>query len=1721
MATEKIGFELIADILGGAGADVVSGDATGANAAVDANHARAIGVDNSDAGVDPNSFLIDLNGGNDTVKGAAEATSNTGQAFADGIRNQGVIRLDGGLDQIIGEATATTLANGEITFAAGINSTAGGQIRGDADADLFKGTATASGTDNSQVEAHGIVLTDAVAGGGNDEVTGTATATGGNLATANGIRVGTFEDNTVAVVGGEPLPNEAGTFNAGNGNDTITGTATATTTSDGINVLFNDVNGVLVDVASTLTTGDGADKITGRAKTIDNGVGGGNFLTLNALSADGVEVRGDLSTGGGADIIKGAGVGEATNSFVVVEGIDFGLGNNLNAALGGNPNLVNVTPIVNLGGGADQIIGTATSTVEGADAATITAGIQSVGTIIAGSGNDTLRGTATSTVVGGGNGIDVDGDGIEDIANRGAVADGIQNFVINEALGVDQDGTINLGAGNDVIEAEATATITDFSAFATGLAGGIFRAGDGNDRISGTATASGIDDVAATGVLFVDASTTANAVTVDNDVIIGNATSFGSAATDARGISNGLSDIDDDSIQNPQDTDAAQAAQVGSLVTGAGDDQFIATAFATADADLGFGDLFFANATGITNDGGTLAQLTELLIAAGFVDDQGNVIINRESVEAVIADLDVGTLDTGAGNDSMVTTADVTVTGGVQGVNGGDEDLEVFVEGVENSGLMTFGAGDDSIVANITGRAEGAAKILAEGVDNSGVGVSTGLDLENDNANTIMNFGAGNDSITVRTNVLGIGDLAAGDGIDNRGNLLMGAGNDTIDVEAISEFRRDLVTPGDQEEGIADGIENRLNVLLGLGNDTVKAKVKATGNGILTIAEAVESRSFFDAGAGHDSFILDATAITKEGVLAENLTQAAGLQLEQITSGELQLRGGDDSIVASGTAQGRDNNATLAFGITQVTADATAANDAGLLHAGGGNNTLKGTATASGFDNSQVEAHGILLTNAVAGDGNDKFNGKAKVKAENLATANGIRIGVLEDNPVGFTGVEPLPTEAGSLNAGGGLNTITGAAEATTKSDGKSFFFSDVNGVLVDKDSTLKTGGAVDKITGSATLIDKGVGGGVFGGNDPNNFTLSSASADGIEARGDIFTGGGADVFKGKSVAEVTNTFVVAEGIDFGLGSTQNGIAVTPIIETGAGADRLIGTAKSTAVGNEAASITAGIQTQGKLNTGDGADLIQADSSSTVIGGANGIRGTISDGFENRDTVITGNGADTILVKRAVATADKSRAEANGVRNGIVALQGGVGGVSGDAAGLINMGAGNDRIEANAFATSEVAALASGIAIDGVGSALLTGNGIDVVIGNGTADATGRALVDIDANGIFVGVGGTFNTDGDADTITGVAEASGTGASTDPTEFAVLTDGIENKGLFQTGGGADVISGTGVSFGDGVEATAGGIDNGRALMEQDSFIAPDFLTAGGDDVITADAQATAINNAAVTDALSNVGQFLTDGGADKITATATSKASGVAGDRAVADAIDNRKLFSTGALNDEIVALATASAVNGNASANAIDQNEELGSVINLGSGADCIAAEANAFSTNGTVDAIALLGGTINAGAGNDVIEARSNDNLIGNSGISLDGGRGFGAGVNINMQGDDDTLLGFGEATANGGAGIDTLQFEFSLREFAFGGGSINFATVEVDFTFAGVTLQTDNFENFEFNASPTKLSGVSSVSPDSVVETFNGPEELQVAFDLAQQEAQLLSTQQTALV
>ena len=946
------------------------------------------------------------------------------------------------------------------------------------------------------------------------------------------------------------------------------------------------------------------------------------------------------------------------------------------------------------------------------------------------------------------------------------------------ANGVFNVGNIRLSGGADFLHGSATATTKNNGAttIATGINstnGGSLRGGRNRDLVRGEATATGQDSVGAFAVLTTDLKTGGG-----NDIIEGTSIAEGISSTDARGISVGFSGIDDDTIANPENADrsptASNEAEVGEILTGGGNDVLEGNSYVNVEAEDG-DEIFFAGANGIAIDGGTLRQLETLLNTLG--KDLTN--FNSEDIEQIIGLLEISTLNTGDSNDRLIADVVLNVS---QNGSGADEDLEVIGDGIENAGDVSLGNGNDSInsTVSVTTTISGA-KGLADALDNSSVGIITGLGLEANNE-TLFDLGAGNDSFTSDIFATAVDDLSAADGMSNRGVFVAGAGNDNFNLTARSKFVLQNENDLEQQEGIADGWENRNVVFLDdregvfAGNDSVTANATALGEGVLTIAEGLETRKFFDAGGGDDSFNLSGSATTGVGALADNLTQAAGLQTEQSQSGEFVLGEGNNSVVGNAVAKseaiaGTDDGgerftpSTFAFGITQMTADGNNAKDAGSLTAGTGNDTLNGTSDATG--KRDVAAFGLLFSNANLGNGVNSLKGNATATSKVSALANGIAIGTndvfVKNNSVvdrdRINEKSGLVAEAGVLSTGADRDSIE--AVATANANGNTLVDSDANGISVEVNSILNTKAGADMIKAQATANSNGT--------TTNPESEFAVLADGIENQGTLTTGSGDDS-------------LTAEGFTLGNGGT---------------------------------AIANGIDNRGFLNTGEDNDRITAKATTETVGGLASAK-AIEQNEQADSQIALGSGNDTIVAEAIAESDDEIEA---------IALSGGTI-KAGDGADNIRARSNDNLVSQDSFGNNFELNGGRGF---GAEVEIALGAGDDTLFGFGNAIADGGIGIDtlqfefdlvefvsgggsIDRFGNFTFGGVTyktsnfeqfqFNTDFATNKITEIAIDDSL-----PNLFTSIEDLVNAVELIQTGNsgeidsssdnsGSDVISGT-------------------------------------------------------------------------------------------------------------------------------------------------------------------------------------------------------------------------------------------------------------------------------------------------------------------------------------
>lgn len=1111
-----------------------------------------------------------------------------------------------------------------------------------------------------------------------------------------------------------------------------------------------------------------------------------------------------------------------------------------------NPALFNAVTVAT-GGGADQIV--AAQSVPDIDA--IGAGIENRGAFSTAGGNDLIAGSATA--------IGVDS----------ALAIGILN-----------EGAIDLGTGTNTLHGVASATgpsggAVTGSATAFGYteldslgAGGASRltTGSGTDTLTGIATANGTEDVGAFGLVFENADTGSG-----SDVISGKATAGGTGSTDARGISVGISDVDDDVLSPPQ----VQAAR-GTLLTGAGDD--VLTGDARVSVNPGAEDqLFFAGANGIQVDGGSEAQWiaivtanAQALAAAAAAQQAGDRFAVTQALRPLLAQLETSTLDTGMGNDKLIANVALEANSLGFEVDPGD-DLELIVDAIENAGKIRLGDGNDRLELTVDIRSTiDGAKALGDPFDNSSVGLITGYgaiatqvlqdlgligpgsanpEVRNIvvelNTSTLFDLGNGNDTIVTHTFGSAVDDLAAADGLSNQGLWVGGNGSDSLDLKTVSVFVLGEVlnggNDGEQREGIADGWESRSLIFMddvvvqadgtvvegattSDGHDLVKADATAFGNGVLTIADGFEGRDFTNTGAGNDTFDLTARAFTTArgvtdtaGILAANITAATGLQTEQVDEGDFLMRNGNDRVIGRATA-------APALGVDPLAFDA--ADFAPSTFDPGSDLFANRTTIAQGI--SQVTADtqatnngardvGVIDTSGTSGSDNDVLDGAATA----FGVADVQSYGVLLTNAI----------------TGMGTDTVNGRAEAT----GRNVAFA--NGIAVGISANSDNDGRTLRPDQAGTL-STGTGGDVL-----TAFASATTFTDGTRR---VATGLG------------DGTVVVSEA-----NADSNGVLVDLVstLDLGSGNNRVTATAEAIdrGIGGVNTAVTAdGIENRGAIRAGDGVDMISGTARAESIGGVLlTIGGGIDNGFGSTrndipvaPTITTGGGADTI----------------NGVAT-VIAI-GGIGLASGiETSGVIDTGAGNDTVSgvSTATVTDGINAVADGIEnsdIAGLGAGLIaTGGGNDTLFARATAvgqNTNAEAIAirndfvdlvnDVPATVIAVG---RIDLGANDDVIDAFAEASSTtgtataigirggsidaGSGKDRITAASNELLIGDNGVALAGGrgfGGDVVirmgDGNDTLSGFGQAAASGGAGTDTLVF---AFSRDDFLLGGGEIIL--------------------------------------------------------------------------------------------------------------------------------------------------------------------------------------------------------------------------------------------------------------------------------------------
>lgn len=617
-------------------------------------------------------------------------------------------------------------------------------------------------------------------------------------------------------------------------------------------------------------------------------------------------------------------------------------------------------------------------------------------------------------------------------------------------------------------------------------------------------------------------------LTSGSDILSGEGTATGTGKAESRGVSFGT---EDSSVGNPEDDDdGGDAGGEDEEDFGPSPEDFIANLTVTARFGKG-DDVVDGTATTFVDATDPNGEGFELIFAGA-----NGVIIDFDS-----------TVSMGRGDDTLSGSASVTsrsnpvTDNGQDGASGGDADLEIIADGVENVGELSFGMGDDTLMGVAQGDAIGGATAIADGIDSSSVG--------NENvANAVIRMGQGDDTIFGRGQSRSEGDGALANGFDNRATTRLGQGDDVIDVAANAEFVDDP-TDGDQEEAIADGIENRGTILFGSGDDLLIAEATATGNGVLTIADGIDSRgnpdiNRFDGdrgislrlGRGDDRVEARGTAIQTPDLADGTVNQdnqrtvASGMLNQNVTSPAVLFGSGDDEVEVTGIARG-DDNPTFAAGMSNISFDLPNAGADGILGTAddiatfidfaSGNDvviaTAEGSVTDTGPDSAgDVAAFGYWGGLTDLGGGNNRLEGSAKI----TAAVNALAIGISVDDDMDLINGarnEMLETQQGAMiRGGGGEDHITGFAEISgaTGDDVRAI------GLFLGADGFVSTRGGADIIEGDAIVDGEGEAFGIFGEEGAiidtgSGEDLVSAGAAGFGGGFLLDTGGGDDRIEG------------------------------------------------------------------------------------------------------------------------------------------------------------------------------------------------------------------------------------------------------------------------------------------------------------------------------------------------------------------------------------------------------------------------------------------------------------------------------------------------------------------------------------------------------------------------------------------------------------------------------
>lgn len=1259
--------------------------------------------------------------------------------------------------------------------------------------------------------------------------------------------------------------------------------------------------------------------------------------------------------------------------------------------------------------------------------------------------------------------------------------------------------TVAAGTGGTTADAARTMVLT------TGLnTGSAFAGGSGDDTFDGsTSNSLNTGDVLVGGAGTDTLSATLNGTTAAPNVSgveILNLTAGSSNATVSMANVTGVT-----TVNNVGSTGDLILTNVGTVPTTVGintNDKTTTLNF-TSGAVAGTADRMTINLDGASANSsvalGLVAGATGTVETVELVS--GSVANTMNSISGAALG---STLAISGGQDLTITQ---TLAGTVTNVSAGNATGALTFATGANDTTVTTGSGNDSVTTgagNDTVSLGAGNDTITSGAGSDNINGGAGndrinFDGANFDQNDTINGGDGTDSIVLTANATyADSDFRNVSGVENitaTGNQdLVVSFNANADAAGVSTITG--AGTGNDNISIGSAFDNALRVSIGSGDDTVTAA--ATSNVSLTVSAAAASIDANDAFTGGnlsgDVIRLSAGGTATFGgsvTKFETIEVVAGTTADAdivINMHDNMVAGANSiTINASGLA---NSNATLTLVSEESNTNATV-----NVTGGAGADTITGGSEKSNF--SGGAGNDVFRFDSVKLDANDTVAGGDGTDTILLTNDTG---SYADTDFTNITGVEVVSANGaanwsadfnGNADAAG-FTTVTSEAGSNTSVTLRSGFDNALRINLSDGNDTVAAASSNAAVTVSTdaanyTAGDSLTGGGTAGdvirvtllGGGTDNASFGNVS--GFETV-TIVGNGDNDV-----IIQMNDTMIAANGsltVDATDLSNSNATLTLTSAETTT-------TATLTVLGGNGADTVIGGLEKSNFSGGAGADVFSFNAShlasTDTISGGDGndtilISANYAAGVQDSDFLnVTGVETLTVTANENLTATFGANADASGIAtvtgsgtgSDVITVGSGF-----DNALRVNLGGGNDRVDASASA----AAVTVGVAESNLDAndTLIggTGSGDTIRI---TADA-GSVVFGSNVSGFetitVVGVG-----DNDVSITTSDAM---TNRAVTLTIDATLMSNSNADLTFISGEATDELVTINVTGGNGADAMTGGLEQSN------------FTGGAGNDTFTFSAANLnaydTVNGGAGTDTLSvsgtivdsdftyisNVEALSSYSGAVALTLGSAADASGLAtvtgnGDDSITigAGFDNALRVAIGGGNDVVNASGSAAVLTIAATAN-VDQNDTLiggttaGDVISLTAGVSAVfggnvtkfetlsvAYAAGANTTSVTVhDNMTAAGATLTVSASaennsadvfnfNGTAELDGLFNITGSAGDdSISGGLqadtisgGNGADIILGGGGADVLTGGNGIDTITGGAGADTISLTESV--------------------------------------------------------------------------------------